>query len=262
MFRLIKGNGYLLGRLIKKDIEQKYKGSILGLLWSVLVPIFMLIVYTYFFSEIFQAKWGGEVSDKYWFAMVLFCGLSSFNMISEVMNRATSLIPSHVNYVKKVVFPLELLPVMITMSALFNAVISYIVLMIAELILYKKIPVTIFLIFPAFLPLIILCIGIGLFISAVSVYLKDVANAISVIVTVLMYISPVFFSLDVVPESFRFVCSCNPLTYIIENFRNVVLYGNNLNILYFLFSMIYSVVFFVLGWVVFERTKEGFADIL
>lgn len=262
MIKIITENHYLLKQLVKKDISQRYKGSILGGLWSVLVPLLMLAIYTVVFSEIFEAKWGTMTDDKYLFAMVLFCGLSAFNMLSEVMNRATTLIISHANYVKKVIFPLELLPVMTTVTALFNSVISFGVLLVGELVIYRRVPVTVILGVVNFIPLILLCVGVSLIISAMSVYLKDIANAISVIVTVLMYISPVFFALESVPENFRLICIWNPLTYIIENFRNVMLYGQGLNVSYFLIALGTSVLVYSVGFVVFRRTKEGFADVL
>lgn len=262
MLKTLYKNSYLLKQLVKKDIKQRYQGSILGILWTFIVPILMLVIYTFIFSEVFQAKWDIDTSDKYQFALVLFCGLCVFNMVGEVMNRSTVLIASNTNYVKKVIFPLEMLPVVITLSSLFTCLVSFVILIIAKLILYNNVSPTLYLIIPMFIPLIILAVGLGLFISAVSVYLKDVGNAISVIVTVLMYMSPVFFPLSAVPESFRGVCEVNPMTYIIENFRNVVLYGEMINWEYYGISCLVALVFYFIGKGVFMRAKEGFADVL
>lgn len=262
MLKIMIKNKYLIGQLIKKDIEQRYKGSVLGILWSFIVPILMLVIYTYVFSEIFQAKWDINTTNKFEFALVLFCGLSSFNMISEVMNRSTNIIASNINYVKKVIFPLEILPVILTFSALFNCVISFLILIISNIILRHNISITLIQILLAFLPLIILCIGVSYFISAISVYLKDIGNAIGIIVTILMYLSPVFFPLTSVPDSFRVACEINPLTYIIENFRNVILYGTNLNLVFYLKSLVFSILSLLLGYFIFSRVKEGFADVL
>lgn len=262
MIKTIYKNSYLFKQLVKKDIQQQYKGSVLGILWSFIVPIFMLVIYTFVFSEVFQAKWDIDTSDKYQFALVLFCGLTVFNLVSEVMSRSTRLIASNTNYVKKVIFPLEILPVVATFSSLFNCGISFIILIVVRLIIYHSVSTTLYMIFLMFIPLIVLAVGLGLFISAVSVYLKDVGNAISVIITILMYISPVFFPLSAVPESFRSVCECNPMTYIIENFRNVVLYGKCINWKYYGISCAVALVFYFIGKVVFMRAKEGFADVL
>ena len=262
MIKTLYKNSYLMKQLVKKDIQQRYQGSVLGMLWSFLVPVLMLIIYTFVFSEVFQAKWDIDTSDKYQFALVLFCGLSAFNMVGEVMNRSTSLIASNTNYVKKVIFPLEMLPVVVMCSALFNCVVSFSILIAAKLIIYHNVSRTLYLIILAMIPLVILCTGLGLFISALSVYLKDVGNVISVLVTVHMYLSPVFFPLTSVPESFRAVCEVNPMTYIIENFRNVVLYGNSLDWKFFAISCVVSVLVYLGGKVVFMRAKEGFADVL
>lgn len=262
MLQILKNNRYLLGQLIKKDIQQKFQGTVLGVIWTFLSPILMLIVYTFVFCEIFQNRWSAETTNKYEFAMMLFAGLSSFNMISEVMSRATTLIVSNTNYVKKVIFPLDILPIVITFSALFNCVISYLILIAANFVLSSKISPTLYQSFLAFIPLIILTAGIGYIISAVSVYLKDMVNLISVLITILMFMSPVFYSLETVPESYRIICEFNVITYIIENFRNVILYGNNLNPEYFFISAISSIIIFALGWIIFHRVKEGFADVL
>lgn len=262
MIKSLYQNRYLLGQLVKKDIEQKYKGSVLGILWSFIVPILMLIIYTFVFSEIFEAKWDIDTGDKYQFALVLFCGLSPFNLVGEVMNRSTVLIASNTNYVKKVIFPLELFPVVISLSAFFNCIINFIILIIARLILQKCISPTLYLSILAMIPLLILSIGLGLVISAMSVYLKDVGNVISVVVTILMYISPVFFPLSSVPESFRMICEVNPMTYIIENFRRVVLYDQYLNWKFYILSLAIAFVVFLFGKIVFMRAKEGFADVL
>lgn len=262
MLKTLYKNGYLLKQLVKKDIQQKYQGSVLGVLWSFIVPILMLVIYTFIFSEVFQAKWDIDTTDKYQFALVLFCGLSAFNLVGEVMNRSTVLIASNTNYVKKVIFPLEMFPVVITLSSLFTCVISFIILIVAKLVLYHNVSGTLYMAFLMFVPLIILSVGLSLFISAVSVYLKDVGNAISVIVTVLMYLSPVFFPLSAVPENFRGICEVNPMTYIIENFRNVVLYGNSINWRFYGISCVVALAVYWIGKIIFMRAKEGFADVL
>lgn len=262
MLKTLYKNSYLLGQLVKKDIRQRYQGSVLGVFWSFLVPVLMLVIYTFIFSEVFQAKWDMDTSDTYQFALMLFCGLSAFNLVGEVMNRSTMFIAAHTNYVKKVIFPLEMLPVVLALSALFHCAISFGILIVAKLILYHNLSPTLYLILPAMAPLIVLAVGLGLFISAVSVYLKDMGNAISVIVTVLMYISPVFFPLDAVPDGFRAFCEMNPMTYIIENFRNVVLYGKYLDGRFFAMSCAAAFAVYLIGYAVFMRAKEGFADVI
>lgn len=262
ILKTIYKNGYLFRQLVKKDIAQRYQGSILGMLWPILVPIMMLIIYTFVFSEVFQAKWDIDTSDKYQFALVLFCGLTSFNVVSETMSRATTLVLSNVNYVKKVIFPLELLTPVTVCTALFNCSISFIILILAKFILYHDISPTLYQIILAFIPLVLLAGGLSFFVSAISVYLRDVGNFISILITVLMYVSPVFFPLTAVPDSFRTVCEANPMTFIIENFRNVILYNKSLDWKAFAISCLVSLSFYLIGIAVFKRAKEGFADVL
>ena len=262
MIRTLYTNGYLLRQLVKKDIRQRYQGSVLGVLWSLIVPVLMLVIYTFIFSEVFQAKWNMDTTDTYKFALMLFCGLSAFNLFGEVMNRSTTLIAVHANYVKKVIFPLEILPVVLVMSALFHAMISFCILIAARLALYHRLSPEIWQLAPALVPLVVMAVGVGLFIAAISVYLKDVGNVISVMVTVLMYISPVFFPLDAVPKDFRVVCEMNPMTYLIENLRNVTLYDRSLNWQLFGISGVAALVIYLIGYTVFMRTKEGFPDVI
>jgi lipopolysaccharide transport system permease protein len=255
-------NSYLLRRLIIRDFRQKYKGSVLGILWSVIVPLFMMAMYTFVFSEIFQARWSENSTNKYEYALVIFCGLSAFNMLSEVMTRSVGAITGNVNYVKKVIFPLYLIPFTITVTAFVNCLISYGVLLIANVMLNKMFYVGSIQLIIILVPLFVTSLGLSYALSATAVYYRDIANAISILVTLIMYISPVFYSLDVVPTQFRFVSYINPLAYVIENARRVCLYGQNMNLDYFIKSLLISVVVLIVGYFIFDRTKDGFADVM
>lgn len=262
MVKTIIKNRYLLGQLVKKDIELKYKDSVLGMLWAIIVPMLMIVIYTFVFSIVFRPQWISEQGSRFEFALMMYCGLVAFNMLSDVIGRSSGIIAANVNYVKKVIFPLELLPVMITMTALFNSCVSLVVLVIAKLILTHSISVTLPMVVIVYIPLVIFTIGVSLILASVSVYLKDIASAVSVLITVLMYISPVFFTVDSVPAPYKIVCEINPLTYMIENFRNVVLYGTMPDWKYMLISCVVAVLTAWIGGIVFRRLKEGFADVL
>lgn len=262
MIALWKNNRYLLWQLTKKEIQQRYQGSVLGMLWTILVPVLMLVIYTFVFSEVFQAKWDVDTSNPYEFALTLFCGLCAFNMVSEVMNRSTNLIAGNVNYVKKVIFPLELLPVTVTLSALFHCVVSFLILILGNAAVHHKLSATLYQSVVVFVPLALISAGTSYLLSAVSVYLKDVGNVVNVLVTVLMYMSPVFFPLASVPEKYRGICMANPMTYVIENFRNTMLYGKNINAGFLMISIAAAALVYAAGYVVFMRVKEGFADVL
>lgn len=253
---------YLLKTLTKADIKQKYQGSVLGILWSLIVPLLMLAIYTFIFSEIFHTKWEIDTSNKFQFALMLFCGLSIYNMFADVLGRSVSLIVSNQNYVKKVVFPLQLLPVVITFSSLFNCIISFAVLIAANVILNGSLHFSVLYTPLVLLPHVVFCAGVAFLVSAISVYLRDMASFVSVLTMVLMYLTPVFFPLTAIPEAFRRVMMFNVMTYSIENMRNVIIYGTSINWIYFSVSCVASTMLLLLGHWVFKRVKDGFADLL
>ncbi len=255
-------NNYLLQQLVVRDFKEKYKGSVLGMLWSVIVPLFMMVIYTYVFSEIFQPVWSSEPSSKYEYALVIFCGLSAFNMFSEVMTRSTAIITGNVNYVKKVIFPLEALPFTICVTAFVNCLISYGILLIGHLCLTQKIYITSLQLILQFIPLFVTCLGVSYALAALAVYFKDIVNAISVLVMVLMYASPIFYSLEAAPVQFKYLAAINPLAYIIENARRVCLYGQNMIWSYYFISLGVASIILLVGVLIFKRLKDGFADVL
>ena len=255
-------NSYLLQQLIIKDFREKYKGSLLGVMWSFMIPLFMMVIYTFVFSEIFQPVWSTQPSSKFEYALIIFCGLSAFNMFSEVMTRSVGIVTGNVNYVKKVIFPLELLPLAVCTVAFVNCVISYGILLIANLILTHVVYITSIELCLLFIPLFMTCLGVSYALAALSVYFRDIVNAISILVMILMYVSPIFYSLEAAPRQFRYIAAINPLAYIIENARSVCIYGQHMNRNSYMVSMVVSVVILLVGYQIFVRLKAGFADIL
>ena len=255
-------NEYLFRQLIKRDFREKYKGSVLGILWTIIVPLFMMVIYTYVFSEIFHPVWSADSNSRYEYALVIFCGLSAFNMLSEVMTRSTGIIAGNVNYVKKVIFPLNLLPLTVTTTAFVNSLISYGILLIGNLILTHKLYWTSLELILQFVPLFMTCLGVSYALAALAVYFKDIVNAISVLVMVLMYGSPIFYPLETAPAPFRMIAFINPLAYVIENSRKICLYGEHMDWRYYLISAVVSAVILAAGRSIFGRLKDGFADVL
>jgi len=258
----MKNKMYLLIQLTKKDIALRYKGSVLGLLWSFITPLLSLAVYTVVFSVVFQARWNLQTESKGMFALILFGGLLVINMENEILQRSVTLIASNVNYVKKVIFPLEILPIMVTLSALFTALISMVLLILANLFFQRTILATTWMLPLIFIPYVCMSIGISYIVSAISVYLKDMASFITILMMLLMYTSPVFYSLEMIPSQLVFVCKLNPLTYIIENVRNVSLLNTGMNWKYWLISFVIGGVLLLAGQKIFRRLREGFADVL
>ncbi|KGS15394.1 MULTISPECIES: ABC transporter permease [Pseudomonas syringae group] len=255
-------NRSLISQMTKREVIGRYRGSVMGLAWSFFNPVLMLAVYTFVFSEIFSARWVGVDTGKGGFAILLFVGMIVHGLFAECANRAPSLVMSNSNYVKKVVFPLEILPVITLGSALFHSCISLIVLVIAQLLISHTLYWTA-LLFPLILvPLILGTLGISWFLASLGVYLRDVGHVITVLTTVLLFLSPVLYPVAALPEVYRPWLQMNPLTYIIEESRSVLLFGNlphwdSLGI-----AIAVGAVIAVIGFWFFQKTRKGFADVI
>lgn len=256
-------NRQLILQMTKREVVGRYKGSIIGLAWAFFNPVFMLTVYTFVFSVIFKSRWGvGSEESKTQFAVVLFVGMIVHGLFAEVMNRAPSLILSNVNYVKKVVFPLEILPVIAMGAALFHCVISLCVLLVAFVLFNGYLHWTVFLVPLVLLPLIILTMGLAWMLASIGTFLRDVGQTIAIITMVLMFLAPVFYPVTAVPEEFRPWLMANPLTFIIEQVREVLIWGRVPN---WSGLGIYTVVAIAITWAGyawFQKTRKGFADVL
>lgn len=255
-------NRSLTKALIKREVVGRYKGSILGILWSFFNPVLMLLVYTFFFSVVFKARWNSGSDSKTEFAIVLFAGLMVFNLFSECISRAPGLILSNVSYVKKVVFPLEILPWVSLGSALFHGFVSFIV----WLIFYCTTlgwPHLETLLFPVILlPLILMTMGLSWFLASLGVFLRDAGQVIGMLMTTLMFISPVFFPISAMPEEYRFFLLFNPLTPVIEQGRALIIWGIMPDWQMYAIYLLVGLIFAWLGFAWFQKTRKGFADVL
>lgn len=252
----------LIWVMTRREVIGRYRGSVMGILWSFLNPVLMLAVYTFVFSVVFKARWGGGSGSKTEFAVVLFAGMIVYSLFSECVNRAPALILANVSYVKKVVFPLEILPWISLGSALFHAAISLVVWLAFYLMVNSSLHWTVLLLPLVIFPLVMFTMGISWFLAALGVYLRDVGQTVGIITTILMFLSPVFFPVASLPEEYRPLIYANPLTFIIEQARDVLVWGKQPDWpmlgLYTLVSVIVS----WLGFMWFQKTRRGFADVL
>jgi len=257
-------NQQLIVQMTKREVVGRYKGSAMGIAWSFFNPVFMLVVYTFVFSEIFKSRWGGVGGDdsKTQFAVLLFVGMIVLSLFSEVLNRAPSLILGNVNYVKKVVFPLEMLPVIATGAALFHSLINLCVLLVAFAFFNGYLHWTAVFAPLVLLPLVILATGLAWMLASLGVFLRDVGQTIGIITTVLMFLSPVFYPVTAVPERFQSFILANPLTFIIEQAREVLIWGHLPNWLGLgAYTMAATAIAWA-GYAWFQKTRKGFADVL
>lgn len=253
----------LIGQLIKREVGQRYRGSYLGVLWSFITPFLMLMIYTFVFSMIFKSSWqAGTETPIGEFALTLFAGLAAFNLFSEVVNRAPTLILTVPNYVKKVVFPVEILPVVAVGSALVNSLIASGLVIAGSILLRGRLSPTIFILPLSYLPLCFLSLGLGWFLSSLGVYIRDIGQGINIFVQMLFFLSPVFYPTSAIPETFQDVISINPLTLILTEFRQTLLWGEMIDLKAWGLWFTLTFVLAILGYVWFTKTKKGFADVM
>jgi lipopolysaccharide transport system permease protein len=227
-----------------------------------LSPVLMLVVYTFVFGVVFKARWAGTVEDKGRFALIIFSGLICFNLLSESMCRAPTSISGNPNYVKKVVFPVEVVPLSIVLSSVWNAVVAAVVLLVGHLLIVGNVPLTA-LFFPlVLLPLVLTSMGLSWFLASLGVFIRDINHVVPLLSSALLFVSPIFYPVDAVPEGFRRYFWLNPVTPVVENARRVLLFGGMPDISLLFCSAGFGLVVCVVGYVWFRATRKGFADVL
>jgi lipopolysaccharide transport system permease protein len=259
----IYGHRQLIFQMVRREVVGRYKGSVMGIAWSLLNPIFMLVIYTFVFSVVFKARWGEGASDsKTQFAILVFIGMIVQGLFTEAVNRAPGLITGNVNFVKKVIFPIEILPVISLGASLFHALISLLVLVAALIAVNGYLNWTIIFIPLVLLPLIIFILGFTWVLASLGVFMRDVGQTVGLLTTVLMFISPVFYPVSALPENFQKWMMLNPLAFIIEQARSVAIYGNAPDCQGLAVYTAIALMVLWLGYIWFQKTRKGFADVL
>lgn len=263
LVRSLVGHRQLLLQMTWRDVVGRYRGSIMGLAWSFLNPLVMLAIYTFVFSFIFSVRWTGAAAETTGgFALVLFAGLIVHTLFAECLTRAPGLILAHPNLVKRVVFPLEILPWTVMGSALFHAAVSVMVLLAAQGVVHGTLSPTVVLLPVVILPLVALAMGLSWLLAAVGVYVRDIGQVIGMAVTALLFLSPVFYPLSAVSPRLQFWMQLNPMTAIIEDTRSVVLFGGTPMWGRWLAVMAAGLIVAQVGFWFFQRSRKGFSDVL
>ena len=256
-------NRSLVQVLVTREVIGRYRGSIMGLAWSFFNPLLMLVIYTFVFSVVFNARWGlGGEDSKADFAILLFVGLIVHGLFAECVNRAPGLILSNVNYVKKVMFPLEILPWVAFGSALFHTAVSLAVLLVAQLLVNQHLPWTVVLFPFILLPLVFVSMGFAWFLSALGVYVRDIGHITGIFTNVLLFVSAVFYPISALPEPYRSWLQLNPLVFIIEEGRNTLVFGRLPDLVPWIFMLALGALIAWAGFAWFQKTRQGFADVL
>lgn len=253
----------LLIQMTRRNMEQRYRGSVLGIVWSFVQPLMMLCVYTFVFSVVFKARWGVGTGDgKGAFAVIMFCGMAMYNLFSEAVNGSCGVIVGNQNLVKKVIFPLEILPLAQTLSTFILGLPWFVLLFGGAYFILGAIGWTMLLLPFVLIPLVMFSLGVSYIVASLGVYVRDTQYAIGVILQILFFATPIFYPISAVPERFRIYLEANPLTVMIEQARNVFLYGKLPDWTYLGIAFAISLIVLQFGYFFFARTKRGFADVL
>lgn len=252
----------LIWRLAAREVTQRFKGSMLGLLWAVLTPLLTAAVFTLVFTGIFPQRWPGRSGAPLDFALILLVGMAVHGVLAEALGRAPHLVVSNASYVTKVVFPLEVLPVVTMLAVLVNLGIALAIVLLGNLAVNGSLHATALFLPVVLLPYMVFVGAAVMLIAACGVFLRDIALVITPVVTLAMFLSPMFFSLSSVPEGWRFLFRMNPITPIMEQARTVLLYGGWPDFGSLALYLGLAVLCLGIANWVFQRLRPGFADVL
>ena len=245
-----------------RDVEQRYRGSVFGLMWSFAVPLLMLSVFTFVFTTIFQVRWPSSQAEPMAPALFIFAGMITFGMFAEVMNRAPTLVTVQPNLVKKVVFPVEILPVVAISSALFQAAVSWFILAVFQVLAGMTLQATALLAPLVVVPLLLVAVGLAWFVAALGVYFRDLGQIVPPLVTAAMFISPIFYPSSHLPEWVRPLMAANPVAFSVEAVRDVLFLGRLPDPGPWAAWLVAGTAVAGLGYAFFQKVRKGFADVL
>lgn len=251
---------HLIFQLVSHELKARYYTSFLGVLWALIVPLSTLAIYTFVFSVVLPSVWQNSGSVPY--AFILFAALIPFTLFTDVINRSPTLILNYPNYVKKVVFPLHILPVVALGSALVDSLVSVVLLLIGMLIFSHGILWTVIFLPLAYLPLFLITLGIAWFLASLGVYIRDVGPAINIITRLLFFLTPIVYPLERIPQRYLWVMKMNPLSAVVDSFRSTLLWGRPLAWVEWIVWVVVGFAVASLGYIWFAKTRIGFADVI
>src|SRR5438105_297456 len=257
----LPGRFDLVVSLTKRELAARYKGSVLGIVWALLTPVVMIAIFTFIFAGIFKAKFGA--SNSQWdYALYLFCGLLPWNAFQESLQLSSNTIVSHANLVKRVVFPLETLPVAQTLAALVNQLFGTAVLVLASLLIHRDLHVTALLLPLLLVPQLIATLGAAWLLASIGVFVRDVVQGVTLALMAWMYLTPIIYPETLVPLRYRRFVNLNPFTPLVRNYRRLLLDGQAPDWRGLAYFAAFAVVSFFVGYWWFARTRKNFADVI
>lgn len=257
----------ILGLFIARDLQARYKNSWAGLLWLVIQPIIMLSIYTLVFQHILGVKWGTQSSTSPMtsgvdFALNLYLGLVVFNIFSESLQAAPTVLRAHRHLIKKVLFPTRILPTIPVGMALCDAALGLALWLVVYVCVLGLPPLTAFYLPLVLLPLILFVMGLCWLIASLSVYMRDMTQIVRFVITGLLFLSPIFFPLQSMPMDLQSYLSFNPLAIEIDMLRGIMIEGITPDWGTYLGFLGVSAVIYLAGYYWFELTRDGFVDVL
>lgn len=261
-FNALGVHGHLTSELTRREILGRYRGANFGLLWSLIGPLMMLVVYTVAFGKILGSRWNQASGDTAAFGMVLFIGILTHGFLAECLSRAPRLMIENANYVKRVVFPLQLLSWTSALSALFHMAMNVVVFAILNAVIFGKFSPYIFLVPVVVAPLLLIAVSLSWIFASLGVYLRDINQAMPVIVTAMLFLSSAIVPVDSLSPTYQRIFHLNPLTFFIDQMREVALWGrlpdwHGLGV-----AMLVSLIALYASYAWFRFTSRGFADVL
>lgn len=255
---LLQQKGLLL-QLVRRDVLTRYRGALLGLLWMLLSPLIMLAIFAFVFGQIFQSRWPQQTAElPFW--LMLYAGLIVFNTFAESVSRAPGAVRNYPNYVKKIIFPVTILPLVPVGAGIVHAVFNIFILTVALAVLGKLSFSLIW--FPVLMiPVLLLATGMCWFFAAWGVFIRDMTQVVPLFVQMLLFLSPVFYPVSVVPEFLRPFYGLNPLGAVIESVRAAML-GNPIPWPAWFGALALGLLIGFGGYWFFERNRYEFADVL
>lgn len=247
--------------LTKRELAARYRGSILGIVWALLTPLVMISIFTLIFAGIFKAKFGA--SSSHWdYALYLFCGLLPWNAFQESVQMSASTIVAHANLVKRVVFPLETLPLSLSLAGVANQMFGTVVLLVAAIVLRHQLHATIIFLPLLLIPQLIATFGISWLIASLGVFVRDLVQGIALVLTAWMYLTPIIYPESLIPDGYRWAINFNPFSALIRNYRRIILDGVTPDWSGLAYFSAFAVLTFLLGYWWFARTRKNFADVI
>jgi lipopolysaccharide transport system permease protein len=251
----------LIMSLARRELVARYKGSVLGIFWAIVTPVVTIAIFTFIFAGIFGARFGAR-GTSWNYAVYLFCGLLPWTAFQETVQNASTTIVNHSNLVKRVVFPLETLPVAQALASLGNQMFGTIALVLAILIINHELHPTMFWLPALLIPQLLATLGVAWLVASLGVFLRDIAQGITLVLMAWLYLTPIIYPESIVPERYRRFINANPFTALVRSYRRIFLEGVAPDWPSLAYFTGFALVIFVFGYWWFARTRKNFADVI